>query len=105
MVNKHQLLQANEHVEALNLADMLLLYLSDLNHFLMGKIHLHDVLPKQQMFYFKKASLQFCDSELIYFENGKTSNTNFSSLTPLIWDGLLTCIPLASTAGIFFLAT
>jgi hypothetical protein len=52
MVNEHQLVEANEHVEALNLVDMLLLYPLDLNHFLMAKIHLHDVLPKQQKFYF-----------------------------------------------------
>lgn len=51
MVNKHQHLEANEHVEALNLVDMLLLYLLNQNHFLMEKIHLHDVLPKQQKFY------------------------------------------------------
>jgi hypothetical protein len=107
MVNKHQLLEAIEHVEALNLVGMLLVYLLNLNHFLMVKIHLHDVLPKQQMFYFIFKFNNFHSyffKFFFYFENGKTSKTNFSNLIPFIWDGLSTYIPFSSSDGIFFLA-
>jgi len=71
----------------------------------MVKIHHHDVLPKQQMFYLHNKKYLFkYQAYLSYLENGNTSKTNFSNFIPLTSVGLLTRLPFLPIDGIFFFA-